>query len=167
MTSTFLQNRRDIRAVLRSLPVSLALTLTACGGPGGGGSLTLYPVQGQVLLAGDKPLKGGRVVFFPKEAWGLNGEGEVGADGSFHAKTADGRDGLPAGEYRVGMQPPKTALNAKTGRPDPKLVPFPPSYLDEDGATGLTATVKAESNTLPPFKLVAQPRTILTRNDRN
>ncbi len=167
MTLIFSQKRRALRAALRSLPASLALSLTACGGAGGVGSLTLYPVQGKVLLAGDKPLKSGRVVFFPKEATGLNGEGEVGADGSFHAKTADGRDGLPAGEYRVGMQLPKTAMNARTGRLDPKLVPFPASYLEEDGATGLTATVKAESNTLPPFKLVAQPRTTLTRNDRD
>ena len=32
--------------------------------------------------------------------------------------------------------------------------PFPAVYADEDGETGLTATVKAEPNQLEPFKLV-------------
>lgn len=124
------------------------LSLAGCGGPDTA-ARPLYPVKGKVLLPDGKPLTTGRVEFLPV-AGGMPVAGNVGADGSFSLKTGDGREGAPAGEYKVRLEPTTLATN-KSGKP--ASLPFPARYSDEDGNTGLTAKVLAEPTTLEPFKL--------------
>jgi hypothetical protein len=131
---------------------ALLAAASGCGqGAGQGG--TAYPVKGQVLLANGKPLTGGRVIFLPKEPAGMTAVGDVGSDGTFALKTADGREGAPAGEYNIRVEPSASLLPKTVGRLDPKALPFAQIYMDEDGNTGLTATVKAEPTQLTPFRL--------------
>jgi hypothetical protein len=134
------------------LPAALAGLLAGCGGPSSV-SGTVYPVSGQVLLPDGKPMQGGQVQFLPKGESGASANGEVGSDGKFTLKTADGRDGAPTGEYKVRVLPGPKYVNKKIGRVDPATLPFDAKYTDEDGNTDLTATVKAEPTTLEPFKL--------------
>lgn len=110
---------------------------------------TVYPVTGKVRLGDGKPLTTGRVEFIPIKG-GMPATGVIGSDGSFSLKTGDGQEGAPAGEYKVRLEP-TTIANRKSGKPF--SYPFPAKYADEDANTGLTATVKAESTNLEPFKL--------------
>jgi hypothetical protein len=135
----------------------ISFLLAGCGAGGGLISSPAYPVKGQVLLSNGKPLTSGKVIFLPKEEKGMPATGEIGSDGTFALKTADNRDGAPAGVYKVRIEPSATAL-IKGGRIDTRNLPFPAEYMDEDGETGLTATVKAEATQLEPFKLVAVAR---------
>jgi hypothetical protein len=136
------------------LLTAVALLFAAGCGGGGGVSAATYPVSGKVLLPDGKPLPGGTIYFYPKES-GSSASAEVSSAGEFSLKTADGRDGAPAGEYKVRVVPGTQYISKKTNRVDPTKLPFASKYMDEDGDTGLTATVKAEPNTLPPFKLEA------------
>jgi hypothetical protein len=132
--------------------VAFAVLLAGCGGDAVVNSGPLVPVTGQVLLSEGKPLAGGTVYFYPKES-GPTSSGETGSDGKYSLKTTDGRDGAPAGEYKIRILPGSKYISKKTNRIDPTLIPFSAKYTDEDGDTGLTATVKAEPTTVPPFKL--------------
>ena len=141
------------------LAVVMVTALGGCGGanvtPYGG---PVYPVKGQVLLADGKPLKGGKVNFVPKELGAMPATGEIGSDGTFSLKSADSRDGAAPGEYKVRVEA-SPSLMIQKGKT--KLPPFPAIYSDEEGDTGLTATVKSEPTQLEPFKLVpptAQPK---------
>jgi hypothetical protein len=128
--------------------------LSGCGEPAGGTRKeTLYPVKGQVQLAGGKPLAGGTVVFIPASGQDASPRGDVDANGNFALKTGDA-EGAPAGEYKVRIEPALAAMKQKGGIVDPKVLPFPGKYAEEDGNTGLTATVKTEPTTLEPFKLL-------------
>jgi hypothetical protein len=134
----------------------LALALAGCGEPvGGTRNETLYPAKGQVLLANGKPLSGGTVVFIPASGQDASPRGEIGPDGNFVLKTRDA-DGAPAGKYKVRIEPPLSAMKkGRNGLADLGSLPFPRKYTDEDGDTGLTATVKTEPTTLEPFTLTA------------
>jgi hypothetical protein len=125
-----------------------------------------YPVKGRVLLADGKPLTSGRVIFLPKQG-GMTAHGEIGSDGTFSLKTADDREGAPAGEYKVRIDPISSTVSVKGGRLDTKNLPFPQSYLDEDGETGLVATVKTEATELEPFRLVATAKSTATDRGRD
>jgi hypothetical protein len=132
----------------------LSIPLAGCGA-GGITSGPVYPVKGQVLLSNGKPLTSGKVIFLPK-AGGMTAHGEITADGTFGLKTADDREGAPAGEYKVRIEPSNTGLTTtKGGSVEAKNLPFSADYMDEDGETGLTATVKTEPTQLEPFKLEA------------
>ncbi|MCI0463719.1 MAG: hypothetical protein L0Z62_42835 [Gemmataceae bacterium] len=88
----------------RLLGVLPVLTLLA----GCGGSQTLVPVEGKVLVEG-KPLTRGTVVLWPDKAKGnttsAQPTGVVEHDGRFKLTTA-GRAGVPPGWYRVTAAPP-------------------------------------------------------------
>jgi hypothetical protein len=132
----------------------LSILLAGCGA-GGMISSPTFPVKGQVLLSNGKPLTSGKVIFLPK-AGGATAVGEISADGTFALKTADDREGAPAGVYKVRIEPSNTGLTTtKGGSVEAKNLPFSADYMDEDGETGLTATVKAEPSQLEPFKLEA------------
>ena len=124
--------------------------LAGCGSPGPY-SGTLYPVKGQVLLADGQPLTGGSVQFIPARG-GLPASGTIEIDGTFSLKSLKTREeGAAPSEYKVRIEPP-SALLAKKGRTVPNL-PFASRYREYDGATGLTATIKAEPTQLEPFRL--------------
>ena len=135
--------------------MAVCLVLAGCGGEqvAGRKNETLYPVQGQILLASGKVLTSGAVVFVPTSGQDSSPRGELDSSGHFLLKTR-GTDGAPAGEYKVRLEPSEGSLKSKGGIADPKSLPYPPKYADSDGDSGLNATVKAEPNTLEPFKLV-------------
>jgi hypothetical protein len=97
-------NRCRLLRLLSALP-ALAL-LAGCGG-----SQSLVPVEGKVLVEG-RPLTKGTLVFWPDKGKGnaapAPAMGTVAADGSFKLTTA-GRPGVPPGWYRVTASPPPAA----------------------------------------------------------
>jgi hypothetical protein len=121
---------------------------------------TVFPVKGKVLLPDGSPLTSGRVVFVSKSS-GEIVTGPIASDGTFSLTSGASGDGAPPGEYLVRIEPDETKLKAvPKGAPPGAALPFPGKYTDE-GTSGLTATVKAEPNDLPPFKMdkVAPPKT--------
>lgn len=132
--------------------VALSVLPLGCGGSGGTVNVgTLYPVTGKVILPGGKPLSTGRVEFVPVKG-GPSIFGDLESDGSFKLKTGDGQEGAPSGDYKIRLEPTSVATKKATNAKG-IVYPFPSFYADEDANTGLTATVKAEPNTLAPFKL--------------
>ncbi len=136
----------------------LCMAMSLFAGCGGGSydnsGLALYPVKGSVTLASGKPLTAGKVVFVPKKLGGLTSTGKIGADGTFTLSTSDGREGAAEGDYRVRIEPDESVYSKRSKTGSLKNLPFPASYMDEDGDTGLTASVKPSENKLDPFKLV-------------
>jgi hypothetical protein len=115
--------------------------------------MTPYPVTGKVLLPDGKPLTEGGVEFVGKTTV-VTVPGKIGPDGSFSLSSSESRVGAPPGEYRVRLVPgPSSYTHSKQGNLlDPRKLPYPQRYLDEDGS-GLTAVVKKEANLLEPFRL--------------
>jgi hypothetical protein len=132
---------------------ALALAAPGCGDDNVGKlSGSHYPVTGKVLMEDGKPLVGARVVLTDGV---IAPSGEVGSDGTFKISTGD-REGAPAGEYKVKIEPPggPTMKNRKP------VIPL--RYADED-TSGLTATVKPGTNDLPPFTLSGKPDPVTQR----
>lgn len=140
-------------SLARVAPLAVLLALAGCGKSFDTSGERVYPVKGQVLLANGKPLASGKVEFVPKGGFGLPSSGDVSTDGTFSLKTADGREGAAAGEFKVRVLPSEAVYSKKAGKTDLKALPFSPQFMDADGDTGLTATIKSEPNTLEPFKL--------------
>jgi hypothetical protein len=138
---------------LSLLPVGiLCVCLSGCGGDDGAvKKVTVYPVKGSVVLADGKPLPAGKVYFVPKDG-ALTSEGKVGSDGTFVLETGGSGEGAPPGDYRVRVEPEDTSLLAGKKAAQGRKLPFATKYLDED-SSGLTATVRADSNQLEPFRL--------------
>ena len=158
MRASFAPAIPAVRTFATALPVALLLSLAGCGADpvAGPGTEPLFPVKGQVLLPGGKPLTSGTVVLLPSSGQSSSPRGELGPDGSFTLKTRGDREGAPAGQYKVRIEPSASQAAKKGGRYDPKSLPFPARYTDEDGNTGLTATVQTGPTTLEPFKLTAE-----------
>ena len=140
----------------RSSWLCLAVMTVAVGCGGDSGELTkvtVYPVKGSVLQADGTPLNGGRVYFVPKNG-ALTSEGTIGTDGTFTLITGNSGEGAPAGEFKVRIEPsdPTLLATGKKGLDAGKRLPFATKYLDED-SSGLVATIKAEPNSLEPFRL--------------
>ncbi|QDT97784.1 hypothetical protein [Gimesia aquarii] len=75
--------------------------LTACGTETRRDDLEVFPTWGTVKIKG-KTLPGVSVVFFPEgETGGQGGRGITDESGQFILKYQDGRDGVPAGKYKV------------------------------------------------------------------
>jgi hypothetical protein len=146
--------RLDIRLCLRRswlivLVLQLALSIPGCGG-NAQYSGPVYPVTGKVLLSDGKPLTDGMIQFIP-DSGGFLASGKIGADGTFTLTSLDKREGAAPGTYKVRIQP-SLAMTAPKAKRTPPL-PFNARYTDDDGDTGLTATIKAEPNNLEPFRL--------------
>jgi hypothetical protein len=119
--------------------------------PSGLPAMTLYPVRGSVKLSGDKPLTSGRVVFV-QEKTAITFPATIASDGSFVVKGSTG-DGLPAGTFRVRIEPDETKLTRAQANPAGRknALPFPAAYLDEQ-ESGLQISIKEGEN--PPLELV-------------
>ena len=126
-----------------------SIALSGCGAGGSLTSATAYPVKGKVLLASGKPLTAGKVIFLPKSGSGMASIGEIGADGTFSLRTADGSEGAPAGEYIVTINWPGTPL-MKSSDPDEDAVT--PDRLRNAysrlSTSKLRATVREKDNTI-------------------
>jgi hypothetical protein len=116
--------------------VTIIAMFLACS-PTPAGQPPVYPIRGKVLHKG-KPVAGGVVVFEleggdPATATAapgggpLRATGRIEADGSFRLMAFPGTEGVPAGNYKVGISsmPPRTEANlletaglAKKGNPD-------------------------------------------------
>jgi hypothetical protein len=130
----------------------LSLACAACGNPHG-----IYPVSGSVTYK-DAPAAGASVLFQRQGADALGQQtimGIVQPDGSFTVDCGALGKGAPPGEYVVlvewkhdsGLPAPRSPAELST-RPDR----LKGRYADPRKPL-LHATVKAGSNTLPPFEL--------------
>lgn len=144
----------SLRGVVLFVLGIIAISLeTGCGDPNAVGKMDLYPVKGAVLLADGKPLTSGHVVFVSTNQ-PISVEGVISSDGTFALNSGTSGSGAPAGEYKVRVDVDLTKQPQSKGKPPTRSgpLPFPAKYTDED-ASGLTASVKAGDNDLPPFKL--------------
>ena len=82
-----------------------------------------FPVHGKVILPGGKPLKRGRVEFYPVEEPGLLAFGEIKTDGTFELQTRQPGDGAIPGPYKVRILIPEKQEYSRLAR-----------YRDEDGS---------------------------------
>ncbi len=134
----------NCRPVLSAAP-ALLLLAAACGC--GGSDPKTYAVQGKVVYKGQAgnvgQLAGGRVRFQSLTDPAVTGLGEIEEDGSFalgtffHDKSLPG---VPAGRYKVRLDPPGDDDEGKAQRGL-----LHPKYLDFD-KSGLTFTVPASGD---------------------
>jgi hypothetical protein len=128
-----------MRASERRLPrvalAGLLLALCGCGGK------RLYPVEGVVVFEGGAPAEGlkGGTVSLESVADGSNAAGQIGPGGAFRIQDPLGRDGAPAGTYRVLVLPSEGS--------DRRRPPIGPRYMRYD-TSGIEITVKPEKNTV-------------------
>jgi hypothetical protein len=127
----------------------------------------VYPIKGRVLYKG-KPITGGTVVFErvgsdPPESKSTQGSGplratgRIAADGSFGLRAFPGTEGVPEGQYKVGVSsiPPRSegnlldaAASAQKGNPDV----LRGRYADPR-TSGLRARVVKDQANEPTFDL--------------
>jgi hypothetical protein len=123
-----------------ALPLALALALAA----GCGESKPLVPVAGRVTVK-NQPLASGTVVFYPDPEKGNQEKREPRATiagdrpGAYRLKT-DGRDGAPAGWYKVTVN----ALKPVTGAMRPPEWLADPKYTDVK-TSGLAVEVRKDA----------------------
>lgn len=123
-----------------------ALAVAGCGGPK---AVVAYPVSGKVV-SGGKPVASALVVFHPE---GTSGDlprprATTAADGSFTVTFGEGRNGAPAGPYRVTVEQWLAGARSDEG-PSNRL----PAKFSKPESSGLTATVAEGPNVLEPFVL--------------
>jgi len=131
----------------RCLLVAACAGVTGCGNSQALPVLTVYEVQGKVLLADGKPLTEGWIYFVPKGDLTVTPSGQLGTDGSFSIVTGGSGAGAPPGDYKIPVESPHYQAAQKAKRP---LYPF--KYTDED-SSGIVITVKPEPNQLEPLVL--------------
>lgn len=114
-------------------------------------SVTTYPVHGKIVLAdGRTTLTEGTITFVPVDPeTGRQAVGAIAADGTFALHTTPTQEGAAAGEYRVSVSSVASASTDRVGFGVPLVDP----RFGDDASSGLTATVKAETNELPPIVL--------------
>jgi hypothetical protein len=149
-------SRTSARKVVALAGLGL-VTVLGCGDDTG--LARRYPVSGTVTYKGD-PVEKGRIDFKPTQAEGRDASGEI-VDGKYSLTTAVSDDSALPGPYKVtvtSVEVDTTALKAiakgglfhhdktfaKAVRNAKRLVP---SRYQLANTSGLTATVKAESNT--------------------
>jgi len=140
--------RRHRRACrLSGLFVAVWAGLAGCRNSDSLPVLQVYQVKGKVLLADGKPLAGGLVTFVPKGDLPVTPSGVIASDGTFSLVTGGSGEGAPPGDYKIRVEAPQFQAAPKSRKP-----PFPFKYTDED-SSGLTITVRAETNQLEPIRL--------------
>ena len=149
------------------VPMLLCLTGLACEDRPPSGPIPVHPVSGQVTYRG-RPVPDALVAFHrvdhdapspkPGEGAGTSSPtptGRTNAEGQFRLHTYVGDDGAPIGDYKVtvALAAPSEGRNFMA-KVDPKAMTLaiPPKYTDP-ARSGLTATVQAGDNTIPPFDL--------------
>jgi hypothetical protein len=91
----------------------------------------VVPVQGKILLASGEPLRGGRLIFSPKESLGgIEPFADVDKDGSFTVTTYQLNDGCVPGQYVVSVTP--YAFKSGTPVKLPIAQQIPSRYLSSE-----------------------------------
>src|SRR5579871_4757472 len=135
--SRFGRSRKG-RAVPYAAVAVLALVLSGCGGG-------KYPVHGTVTLDDGTPLTKGLVVFERVDGGPpITARGNVGPDGRFTISTEKPGDGVPAGRYKVLVNP----LDLSDVPDELKTLPFDIKYVKFD-TSGLEFTVQSGPNDFP------------------
>ncbi|AGA27022.1 hypothetical protein [Singulisphaera acidiphila] len=145
------------QSILAGLPLVVVLGLSGCGG--GTSAIepeTLYVTKGKVELADGTPLSSGKIEFLPLKARVAETIGEIAPDGSYAIKTndVDQAEGASPGEYKIRILPgnKNQVRRGVTRVVNRSRLPYNAKYLNEE-TSQLTATIKAETNELPPFRL--------------
>lgn len=112
-----------------------------CGDGASPLSAPRYPVSGAVTFRG-KPVSEGKVIFYRSQVGSITAK--IDKAGAF---VFDEAQGVPAGDYRVGLAPPE--VYEIPPRPHPT---FPDKYRFAD-TSGLTATVKSAGDNLFTFDM--------------
>jgi hypothetical protein len=143
------------------LLVLFTAALTACSGRNSG-LPQLVPVSGTVTLD-QEPLSGAMVAFIPSgNTRGQGATGYTDEQGRYELRAADGREGAPAGEYRVivtklvmpdGSDFPIDAGIAPMDSPARQILP---ARYSDDRQTILTAVVPERGGTAD-VPLVSEP----------
>jgi hypothetical protein len=136
--------------------LALIVAVAVCAGCGGG-RVPVYPASGSVMWQG-RPAAGARVVFVSDQQRDMTGRdaaipaATTDAQGRFHLTSYEEGDGAPAGQYKVAV----TWYEVVRGHDDPEQVVerdrLEGKYADAE-TSGLTATIAAGDNALPPFEL--------------
>ncbi len=137
---------------LAGVSMVVLATFSGCGSSDAPPIMTVFEVKGSVLLPNSKPLTGGKISFVRTELPLIVSSASIAPDGSFSLTTGDSGEGAPEGQYKVRIETNGPPPIARGGKVDPKILPFPIKYTDED-SSGLVVMVKAEPNQLQPFIL--------------
>ncbi len=130
------------------LAAGLALSSLSCGTSG---DKPVYPVRGQAFFQG-KPMAGALVLFQPvndPDPRAPRPRGRVDKEGAFTLSTYKANDGAPAGDYVVTIDW-RQHIPGRDNGGGPGLMP--PNYATLNGSP-LRATVRPETNQLPPFAI--------------
>jgi len=121
----------------------------------------LNTATGKVTYKGD-PIKGAVVVFIPKGGGNINSQrpsGQTGEDGSYSLATGS-KPGAPPGEYEVTItwNESKSKSKAKPGKismdgDEEEVRDRLGGRFAQPGKSGLQASIKSGSNTIPTFEL--------------
>jgi hypothetical protein len=121
-----------------SLAALIVFALTGCGGG-------TYPVRGTVTLDDGTPVTRGLVVFERVDGGqAVTARGDIQPDGSYQLSTYKPGDGVPAGRYKVLVNP----LDLSDVPDEKKVLPFDYRYMRFE-TSGLEVEVKAGSNDCP------------------
>lgn len=118
----------------------LAVALVAAVGCGP----RTYPVRGTVTLEDGTPLEKGLIIFERVDGPPLTARGDVQPDGRFEMSTERPGDGVPAGRYKVCLNP----LDSSDVPDEKKVLPFDVKYLNLK-TTDLECVVEPRDNEYP------------------
>jgi hypothetical protein len=129
---------RDWRRWAAAVTACLLLGLAGCGP-------RMYPVRGTVTLEDGTPVARGLVIFERVEGGPpLTARGDIQPDGRYELSTETPGDGVPAGRYRVSINP----LDTSDVPDEQKTLPFDVRYLNQK-TSGLEFEVKSGPNEFP------------------
>jgi uncharacterized Zn-binding protein involved in type VI secretion len=129
--------------IYRMLLVLSVATLAGCG------EKNWATVSGTVTVNGT-PIGPGTIMFEPSgsaDARARSGIGNFKEDGKYSIRSAGGRDGIPAGEYRVLIDGKPAESSGDEQVDTTKLTRIPAKYLNPS-TSDLNATLEAGDNTV-------------------
>ena len=138
---------RDLRRWTAVATACLLLGLTGCGP-------RMHPVRGTVTLEDGTPVTRGLVIFERVDGGPpVTARGDIQPDGRYELSTETPGDGVPAGRYRVSINP----LDTSDVPDEMKVLPFDVKYLNQK-TSGLDFEVKSGANEFPIRLAPAPPK---------